>query len=82
MITACQSDEISKYHLEAITELEQMQLVKYIDYHKLLGYLYAGIDAEKAISHYQQALQLTKFKTEKTALQHEIKRLNAGAANA
>lgn len=68
-------------HEMAITEVEQMQLAKYIDYHKLLGYLYDGFDAGKAISHYRQALQLAKSKTEKTALQREIKRLRAGAAN-
>jgi len=58
-----------------------MQLVKYIDYYKLLGYLYAGIDAEKAISHYRQAIQLTTSKNEKTDLQHEIKQLKDGPAN-
>ncbi len=62
---------------KAIIEAEKLQLTDNSYYHGLLGYLYAYTDIDKAISHYMQAIQLTKSKNEKQALLKEIKRLNA-----
>jgi predicted RNA polymerase sigma factor len=44
-------------------------------YHALLGYLYVDTDPDQAISHYRQAITLTKSSTEKQTLTREIKRL-------
>jgi len=44
-------------------------------YYSLLGYLYSSLDVSKSIGHYEQAISLTKSKTEKQTLTKEIKRL-------
>jgi len=62
-------------HDQAITEAEKLQLTDNSYYHELLGYFYADTDISKAISHYEQAIQRTKSKTEKLTLTKEIKRL-------
>lgn len=58
-----------------IEETEKLQLKGYCSYHSLLGYLYADIDRHKAITHYGQALQLSRSASEKKTLQKEMKRL-------
>lgn len=62
-------------HDKAITEAEKLQLTDNNYYHELLGYLYADTDFDKAIYHYEQAIGLTKSKTEKQTLTKEIQRL-------
>lgn len=62
-------------HDKAITEAEKLQLAGNNYYHELLGYLYDDIDIDTAISHYEQAVQLTKSKIEKQTLTKEIERL-------
>lgn len=62
-------------HAKAISEAEKLKLSDSNYYHELLGYLYADTDIDKAICHYQQALELTKSKTEKQTLIKEIERL-------
>ncbi len=60
---------------KAITEAEKLNLVESNYYHELLGYLYSDTNVEKAIEHYEQAIGLTKSKTEKQTLTKEIERL-------
>ncbi|SMC60224.1 RNA polymerase sigma factor [Pedobacter nyackensis] len=60
---------------KAISEAEKLNPNESNYYHQLLGYLYADQDIEKAISHYGQAIKLTKSKTEKQTLTKEIERL-------
>ncbi len=60
---------------KAITEAEKLNLTDSNYYHELLGYLYSDTDIAKAIQHYEQAIGLTKSKTEKQTLTKEIKRL-------
>lgn len=62
-------------HEQGIAEAEKLPLTQLSDYHALLGYLYAGIDPEKAIGHYQQAIGLTGSSVEKQTLMNEVKRL-------
>lgn len=62
-------------HDKAISEAEKLQLTDNNYYHELLGYLYADTDINKAISHYKQAIQRTKSKTEKLTLTKEVERL-------
>lgn len=61
---------------KAIPEAEKLNLTESNYYHELLGYLYADNDIDKAIDHYEQAITLTKSKTEKQTLTREIERLN------
>lgn len=60
---------------KAISEVEKLNLTDSNYYHELIGYLYANTDIDKAILHYEQAIQLTKSKTEKQTLMNAIKRL-------
>lgn len=62
-------------HDKAISEAQKLGLTDSNYYHELLGYLYAGTDVQKAIFHYEQAIGLTKSKTEKQTLRKEIERL-------
>lgn len=62
-------------HEKAIIEAVNLQLTDNSAYHGLLGYLYTTIDLEVAISHYQQAVQLTKSRSEKQTLTKELNRL-------
>ncbi len=64
-------------HDKAISEAEKLKFTESNYYHELLGYLYADTDINKAISYYQQAILLTKSKTEKQTLTKEIERLKA-----
>lgn len=63
-------------HEKAILEAEKLSLIKNNYYHKLLGYLYASSNIEKAIHHYETAIKLTKSETEKLILQKEIEQLD------
>ncbi len=62
-------------HKNAIHEAQKLNLTDNNYYHELLGYLYADTNLDKAISHYEQAIKLTKSKTEKQTLTKEIKRM-------
>ncbi|WP_323053912.1 RNA polymerase sigma factor [Galbibacter sp. EGI 63066] len=62
---------------KAIIEAEKLNLTESNYYHKLLGYLYAELVIDKAIDHYEQAIQLTKSKTEKQTIKREIEQLKA-----
>lgn len=64
---------------QAIVEAEKLDLSTHSHYQGLLGYLYAGTNSEKAISHYEQAIVLTKSKTEKQTLTKEIERLRTNS---
>ncbi len=63
-------------HDKAIPEAEKLQLTDNNYYHGLLGFIYSKTNIDKAISHYEQAIQLTKSKTEKQRLIKEIERLS------
>src|SRR5690606_4566360 len=60
---------------KAIPEAEKLNLAGSNYYHELLGYLYSDTDTTKAIEHYEQAIKLTKSKTEKQTLKKEIEQL-------
>jgi RNA polymerase sigma-70 factor (ECF subfamily) len=62
-------------HNKAIPVAEMLKLTDNSYYHGLLGYLYADTNTNKAISHYEQAIKLTKSKAEKQTLTKEIERL-------
>lgn len=53
---------------EGIREAEKLDLAGSSDYQALLGYLYAGVDASKAIAHYRQAIKQSRSEAEKQAL--------------
>ncbi|WP_143305402.1 RNA polymerase sigma factor [Chitinophaga vietnamensis] len=58
-----------------IREASALQLHTLNYYHSLLGYLYASIDTNKAIMHYQQAIALTGSASEKHTLMKAMARL-------
>jgi len=58
----------------AITEAEKLNLANNHLYFSLLGYLYTGIDDEKAIAHLKSALRLAKSDSDKATIR---KRLSA-----
>ena len=60
---------------KALPEAEKLQLAGSSHYHQLLGYLYVGIDTNKAIDHYTTAMGLTRSVTERKTLIREIERL-------
>ncbi|ODS86268.1 MAG: RNA polymerase subunit sigma [Cytophagaceae bacterium SCN 52-12] len=60
---------------EGIREAGKLDLADNADYHALLGFLYAGTDACKAIAHYRQAIERSKSKAEKETLRREMERL-------
>lgn len=62
---------------KAISEAEKLKLTDHIDYHKLLGYLYANHNKLKAIQHYETAIHLTQSKVEKQMIIKEIERLQS-----
>ena len=62
-------------HEKAIPEAEKLDLENNNHYYSLLGYLYANIDTDKSVSHYRQAVALTKSKIEIQTLTKEIERL-------
>jgi RNA polymerase sigma factor (sigma-70 family) len=57
---------------EAIIEAEKLKLTDNYLYHSLLGELYTNIDDAKAISHYQNALELVKSIAERNVLTKKI----------
>ena len=59
---------------KAITEAENLNLPESSYYYELLGYLYSDTNTEKAAEHYEQAIKLTKAKSEKQILAKEIRR--------
>lgn len=61
---------------QAILEAENLTDDQSSSYHELLGYLYGGQDAEKAIHHYKKALSLIKSDTRRATLLKEITRLS------
>ncbi len=63
---------------KAIREAEKLNLTDNNHYYSLLGYLYSTINTDKSISHYKQALALTKSKIEKETLLKEIQRVKDG----
>jgi RNA polymerase sigma-70 factor (ECF subfamily) len=67
-------------HDKAIIEAQKLNLAESNYYHELLGYLYTCLDVDKAIDHYQQAVLLTKSKTEKRTIAKEIERLKGKTA--
>jgi RNA polymerase sigma-70 factor (ECF subfamily) len=64
-------------HDKGIIEAEKLQLGSNSYYHSLLGYLYADRDVDKAIMHYNTAIQLTKSAAERRTLLKEIERLKS-----
>ncbi|PSL42902.1 RNA polymerase sigma-70 factor (ECF subfamily) [Chitinophaga niastensis] len=62
---------------QAIKEAEKLNLSEINYYYALLGYLYADIDVDKAIAHYNSAINLTKSISEKKTLTKEMERLQS-----
>ena len=60
---------------KAIIETEKLNFIHNEYYHGLLGYLYADTNIDKAVAHYQQAIELTKSKAEKQTLLKQIELL-------
>jgi RNA polymerase sigma-70 factor (ECF subfamily) len=58
--------------MEAIIEAEKINLADNHLYHSLLGELYTGVDNEKAISHFKNALKLAKTSAVKTTISNKI----------
>ncbi|MCF6401300.1 sigma-70 family RNA polymerase sigma factor [Chitinophaga filiformis] len=62
---------------KGIIEAEKLQLESNSYYHSLLGYLYADRDVDKAVMHYNSAIELTKSAAEKRTLLKEIEWLKS-----
>jgi len=60
---------------EAIAAAEKLQLTDNHYYYTLLGELYTGIDNEKAIDHYLQAVSIAKTNADRQMIQQKIARL-------
>ena len=60
----------------AIYEAEKLKLLNNHLYFSLLGYLYTGVDSEKALAHLQTALTLAKSKTDKEMIRKSMGKLN------
>ncbi|WP_213279084.1 RNA polymerase sigma factor [Chryseobacterium indologenes] len=56
----------------AVIEAEKLNLINNEYYHGLLGYLYAEIQPDQAIYHFEEAICLTKSKPEKETLQKQV----------
>ena len=69
-------------HEKGIKEAEKLKLDEHAYYHSLLGYLYADVNIDQAIHHYEKAVGLTKSRMEKQTLSKEIKRLTEKKAGA
>jgi RNA polymerase sigma-70 factor (ECF subfamily) len=54
---------------KAIAEACQLNLEGKGEYHQLLGFLYTGVQRDKAIEHYKKAIALTKSRWEKQNLE-------------
>ena len=59
----------------AIREAEKLKLVNNHLYYSLLGYLYTGVDNEKAVRHLKTALMLAKSAGDRASIQKVIERL-------
>jgi len=59
----------------AIIEAEKLKLTNTHLYYNLLGYLYTGIDNEKAIEHLKTALTLAKSKADKVTIEKSIRKI-------
>ena len=59
----------------AIAEAEKLNLGKDHLYHVLLGDLYTGVDREKALSHLNTALKLTKSPVDRKSILNKISKL-------
>lgn len=59
----------------AIAEAEKLNLGKDHLYHVLLGDLYTGVDREKALSHLNTALKLTKSPVDRKSILNQISKL-------
>jgi RNA polymerase sigma factor (sigma-70 family) len=60
----------------ATIEAEKLKLDTNHLYHVLLGYLYTGVDNEKAVSHLQTALKLAKTPADKSRIIKDLKALS------
>ncbi|GGA96066.1 RNA polymerase sigma factor [Puia dinghuensis] len=60
---------------KGIQEAEKLHLNNSSPYHSLLGYLYANLDIDKSIDHYEQAIALTNSRIERQTLTKEVERL-------
>jgi RNA polymerase sigma factor (sigma-70 family) len=60
---------------EAIPEAEKLKMIDNQFYFTLLGELYTGINREKALQNFQEALVLTKTETGRQAIQKKIQRI-------
>jgi RNA polymerase sigma-70 factor (ECF subfamily) len=60
---------------KAIIEAEKLKLDTNHLYHALLGYLYTGVDNEKAVSHLQTALKLAKTPADRSRIGKDLKAL-------
>jgi RNA polymerase sigma factor (sigma-70 family) len=60
---------------EAIVEAEKLQLTDNHFYFTLLGELYAGVDDQKAVGHFEKAIALAKTQREKQLLERKILKL-------
>ncbi len=70
---------LSKAHgkKEAITEAEKLDLTENHLYHSLSGYLFTGLDTEKALNYYTKALTLARTQNDKTIISNKIKQLKS-----
>lgn len=59
----------------AITEASRLQLSGSHLYHSLMGYLYTGIDRQKAAAHYKEALQLAKTAHDRALISRRLEQL-------
>lgn len=57
---------------QAIAEAERLDLKDYHFYYSLLGYLYTGIDDNKARTHFETALRLARSAADKAMMQKHI----------
>jgi len=62
---------------QAIKEAAKLDLKENSYYHGLMGFLYTGIDAALAVTHYQQALTLTSSLVEKKVFKDKIAQLDS-----
>ncbi len=61
----------------AILQAEKLNLTGNHQYHKLLGYLYAGTAVHKATYHFEKAIALTRSMAERRALAKKVKLLTS-----
>jgi predicted RNA polymerase sigma factor len=59
----------------AIPEAEKLKLNNNHLYHSLLGYLYTGVENEKAVEHLKIALKLAKSETDKRAIENSLNKI-------